>query len=412
MATQPRFNNDGNWTAGFNVGCDKVIYPFLNYPNSDTNTKMFEVARAFLPLNYVPGTMLSNYASNPNTYLVMESDMAIDQMARARNTRIYSMVPPVQTSYPGSRYIPLPSINNSYGTTGALSTTTYPLISTIGSSYFDVASLAVYSSYNNSLFGPMKALGARTIGQATGGTFTLTYGASTTAALNYNDSNATIKTAIDGLASVSAAGLTSSVLNDLNNGTTGGTLTIAWTGPATFTPLTMNAGSLTVTTSTNTTTQITSSASQTIRLSDNYPATSHGLSASLKLMRISSTETAQVVSDGSWGVIDANTIWMSNSGTGFYYTYAGTLNRAYVPGQTYLLRTRVIETYYLPGISPGISTPGDILSPVGLQNPSDFISALISLTGFQSYQSEGPASWMGTQIYVVKSIEINLDDLT
>jgi len=326
-------------------------------------------------------------------------------------TRPYARIPGQQVNYPGARYFPLPSITNDYGTVSALSTTTYPTITNVGDSFFNVGALAVYTTYNKSIYGSMKVLGPRVVGRASAGTFTLTFGANTTAALNWNDSDATIKAAIDGLASVIAAGLTSTVATDLADASNGGTLTINWSGALTYTPLTMDATGLTVNTSKNPTTQVTSGLIQTIRLPDHYTVTSHGLNTALALVSISTAETASIISTASWGSIDANTIWIPTSGDATYATHAGTYKRAYDPGRSILLRTQETEDFFLPGVSVGITTAADIPIDIGLQNTADFVSALLTLTGWQIYETQGPALWMNGPIYRRVYVAINISDI-
>lgn len=409
MATQPRFYNDGNWVVGFNYGADKVTYPFLNYPNSDTNTKLYEVTRAFLPVNYVPQSALALYSGNPNTYLVDEGEMAIDQMARAKNMLRFSMIPPVAYSYPGSRYFQLPAIQNTYGASTSLPVIISNPYSSSGTGVFDLENGAIYIGQNQNLYGPTKIQTARLIGLASGGTFTLTFGANTTGALNWNDTGATIAAAVNGLASVIAAGLTATVNNSLANAS-GGYLSIGWSGSATATPLTLNGGSLTVTTSNHPTTTVISGVLQTILLADHYTIASHGFNTALDMASVTAANNIYLMTAGYWGSINSNTIWAPTSITS-QILYFGTFLSSYLPGGTYLMRCQVVETYYLPGISPGITTPGDILAPIGLQNTSAFVGAFMTLTGFQTYQSEGPQPWLGTRIYFVREIQLNFDDI-
>lgn len=411
MATQPTHYYPGGLTSGLNYGVDRIVYPFLNYPVQDTNTKLYEVTRWGLVANYVPQNALAPYASNPNAYLVDESELSIDQLQQARYVLKYSTIPPQETSFPGSRYIPLPAVTNDFGSLSSMPVTTYPVILSVGVGYFNSAATAIYTEYQQSLYGATKATGARVIGYATGGTFTLTYGASTTSALNYNDSAATIQTAINGLASVISAGLTATVSNDLANATLGGTISITWAGASTFTPLTLNGGSLTVTTSNHPTTQVTTSANQTIRLADQYTITSHGFSTSVALAAVATDSTIHVIATANWGSVDSNTIWLPNYGTAVTWAYVGPFSRTYVPGQTYLLRVQQLENFYLPGISANISSPANIPVPADLQNPPNFVSALLTKTGFQTYQSEGPAPWpMGPRMYRLAQIQINMGD--
>lgn len=97
MAGQPNTYNDGNWTAGFNYGADKITYPFINYPIKDTNAKVYEVTRAVLPVNYTPQAALATYSGNPNAYLVDESDIQIDPLQRARYSLKFATIPSNQS---------------------------------------------------------------------------------------------------------------------------------------------------------------------------------------------------------------------------------------------------------------------------------------------------------------------------
>ncbi len=360
-------------------------------------------------------TSVARAVSSPNldpddifAYLVQEQAPKNYNSAIAGIMRKFGRIPAPQISYPGSRYIPLPGVN-SLGTTVESTAFDWVNNSSIGAAFYLTDSNDIFIETQNAFYGTMKLQTARVIGVASAGTFTLTFGASTTAALAWNASNATIKGAIDGLASVIAAGITSTVINSLSTGT-GGQLQVTWSGN-TFTPLTMNAGSLTVTTSANTTTTINSSLVQIIFLPDHYTIASHGFNTALDLaVRTSLANLVNYLRTGNWGSIDANTVWVSNFTSTNYGVLFGTFIRSYFPGQTFLVRTRVTETFYLPGVTTGITTPADIASPIGLQNPADFINAILTSSGFQLYQSEGPQPWLGTLIYVVKSVDVNVSD--
>lgn len=343
-------------------------------------------------------------------YMVQEQAPRNYNSAVASVARKFGRIPAPQISYPGSRYIPLPGVN-SLGTSVESVAVDWQYNNSIGPAFYLTESNYLFLETQNSFYGTMKLQTARVIGVASAGTFTLTFGANTTAALAWNASNATIKAAIDGLASVTAAGLTSTVLNFLSTGT-GGQLQVTWSGN-TSTALTMNAGSLTVTTSANVTTTFNSSAIQIIYLPDHYTITAHGFNTALDLaVRGIQDNNVYYFPTGKWGSIDANTVWISNLTSTNYGVLFGTFVRSYFPGQTFLVRTRVTETFYLPGVTVGITTPADIASPIGLQNPADFIDAILTASGFELYQSEGPQPWMGTLIYVVKSVDINVSDFT
>lgn len=351
--------------------------------------------------------------SDPFAFLIREDPEPRMEKIVAHFTRRHGRIPAPQVSYPGSQYIPLPGLTNSYGADSSIAVFTYPLYTDGGVGFYDTGAGAIYTELNTALYGPVKTVGARVAGQATAGTFTLTYGANTTAALAWNASGATIATAINGLASIISAGLTATCTNLLNT-STGGELIIQWTAGSTLTAVTMNAGSLTVTTSTNTSTQISSNVQQDIFLADHVTVTAHGLTTSLDLAVLkdnNGTDAIGILDTGSWGSIDANTLWLPTAGAVSTYLFAGTFKLSFTQGATVLLRTRVTEVFYLPGVTAGIASPADIPVPADLQQPAAFASALLNLTGLQLYRSEGPQPWMDSLIYVLRKVEINIDDV-
>lgn len=378
-----------------------------------------QIVRASTAGPVIITTSTTRSVSSPNldpddifAYLVYERSPVNYTSSVAGIERKFSRIPTTETAFPGSRYIQLPALANDYGTGSTIPVQSYPTLVDVGTGVYNTGAAAIFTDYHQSLFGAVKIPTAKVIGYATGGTFTLTYGANTTAALNWNDSGATIAAAINGLASVISAGLTASVSNVLST-VTGGDLIITWTVGSTSVPVTMN-GSLTITTSNHPTTQIDSVTQQDILLPDHLTVTSHSFNTGVSLATLidrAGTPGIVVVATANWGSIDANTLWVPTAGSGNNYIAVGPFARSYVPGQTYLLRVKQPELFYLPGVSTGITTPADIPVPADLQNPADFVSAILTLTGFQTYQSEGPASWMGTLIYRMAKIQINLDDL-
>lgn len=396
-------------------GRTQTSYPFLQL--GDLGARIHSRTLVQRHENYrplAPGTEKDDVwlGGDPTAFNLPDSpteNLGIGDLVRF--TRAYARVPGTQVSYPGSRYFPLPVVENDYGDQSAIPVFSYPRVVQNGTGTYNQASGAIFISKLRALFGAAKACGVKVCGYATGGTFTLTYGANTTGALNWNDSGPTIATALNALASVTAAGLTALCSNTLNT-VTGGDLIIQWTAGQTLTPVTMNAGSLTVTTSTNPSTQVTSSQQQDILLPDHITITAHSLSAAVQLAKVKYDGSEIFVVDvGSWGVIDANTIWTSADGVVNPCVAVATYKTTYVPGRGILLRTRLTEKFYLPG------RPGDVVSAdvipltTGLQNPSDFLAAVLTLTGWQTYETEGPAFWLGGPIYRVAETAINLSDV-
>lgn len=375
-----------------------------------------QIVRASLPGPVIITTTPARAVSSPNlddsdvfAYLAQEDSPKNYNSAIAAIGRKFFRIPASQTSFPGSQYFSLPQVSNDFDGLSSLTTFNYPINGNIGNGFYNAAAAAIYTNSGQALYGPTKSVSAVKIGYATSGTFTLTFGASTTGSLNYNDNGGTIAAAINGLASIISAGLTATVSGLLTT-TTGGQLTITWTAGATLSLLTLNGGSLVGTTATHPTTQLITSANQVIRLSDELTITGHGFNTGVALAGVRNTDSILIMAVSNWGSVDANTVWVPTVGGIGNFVFAGSFNRAYPTGQSYLLRTKEVEDFYLPGVSTGITTPADITVPTGLQNPAAFISAIMTLSGFQIYKSEGPAPWMGSLIYGVKKVYINFSD--
>ena len=410
-----KYDDPFNFVRAVQDGSTVVVYPFLQ--NGDRGTRIIRRSLLQREENYqvmTPGTEKDNVwpGGDPNAYSLPDSPpepVGIGDLVRFQ--RGYARIPVQQVTYPGSRYFNLPTVDNEFDGLSSMVVTNYPINSAAGLGYYNVTSDVIYLENNNQLYGPVVTLGNKTVGRATAGTFTLTYGANTTAALNWNDSNATINAAINGLASIVAAGLTASVGNSLSS-TSGGTLTTTWTAGSTLTAMTMNAGGLTLTTSKNPTTQIPNTSAQVIRIPDHFVATSHGLDTASSLAVVRANDSMLLYATANWGSIDANTIWIPTNFSIGDAKFVADFNRTYTPGRLYLLRTKLVEDFFLPGVSAGITTAADIPIDLGLQAPSDFINALLTLTGWQTYETEGPAFWMDGPIYRRAYTQINLTDIT
>jgi hypothetical protein len=417
MATNTiKYDDPFSFTRAVQDGQRRTAFPFLR--NGDRTTRVYSRDLVVREEFYDPPKLGFAKDSDwpdgdPQAYALKDPDelgyVGIGDLIRV--PRRYSRIPGQQVSYPGPRYFPIPTVTADFGDADSLQAVTYPITADVGQAFVNLEASAIYTQYGKALYGPIKTAGTRVIGRATAGTFTLTYKASTTAALNWNDSGATIATALNGLASVSGESLVATVTNDLSNSSTGGYLQINWTGATTFSPVTLGGGSLTVNTSNNPTTQISSNLLQTIRLADHYAVTAHGLSTGLTLAVVASGGSVILFSTAYWGSIDANTLWAPNNGDTQYWIYFATYKRTYPAGKSLLLRTRLTEDFYLPGVSAGITSPTDIPIVTGLQNPNDFINALMTLTGWQTYETEGPAFWLDGPIYRVGFVAINLDDI-
>lgn len=370
------------------------------------------------------------YPDDPFAFIVWEQE----KPEKTENEELiwfrrYATIPKPQTYYPGSRNFPKPSYTadapfNPFdaGATQLGSVINFANSASLGEGTYSAAT-GIYSSGDGKIYNPVKVPGARTACYATGGTFTLTYKSSTTGALSYSASEATIAAAINGLADIIADGITVTVpANALGNSSTGGGLDIALTGATASTPaITLDATSLTVNLSKNPKTAIISSSYQQIKLPVHHTVTAHGFDTSRALVvNYSSLSNTLVYAAGEWGSIDANTIWVPMHGNNvgpatlagtYASSYTVTASSTYVGGNR-LARTKATETFYLAGVSAGITTIDDVVTPTGLQNPTTFLAALLTpLTGFQSYDSDGPAPWKETVIHVLRNEYVKFEDL-
>jgi hypothetical protein len=343
---------------------------------------------------------------DPFALLADESRVEAGEADVLKVTRVFARIPRQQLSFPGSRYITFPTPVNRYGSGDYLPAYDLEFNQALGQGYYQAG--AIWTSADRRLY-QAKAITATTVGRATAGTMTLTYGASTTAALAYNASAGTIETALNALASASSDGVTFAVTNDL------ATVGRLWIRPAlTSVPagwpkkVTMDATGLTVTTSKNPVTAYQNSTNQFIYLPDHHTITGHSFTTSNRLALVVKSNTLTVLPSGAWGSIDANTIWAPTAGvTGI--AYAGDYKRLYEPGSI-LVTTRIAEDFALPDFTVGIATPADIAVPDGCQLPEVLFPALVGASGWQPYDSAGPATWMGP-IHRLATTYIDLDDV-
>lgn len=352
---------------------------------------------------------------DPMAYLVQESDPNPQTSETQTAKRTFSRIPLDQVS--GTTQ-PITKPNPSaFGVAGVLN-----LVSDNGTNT-PLGASALYIDYlwgNNQVFGALKNC-TSLITPPTGGTFTVTYKASTTAPIAYNAIGSVVAAAVNALADVISDGLTFSVGvgNFLSDGTAG-FFVIAG---STIFPVTMDGTSLTP------------SAAQTIFNFNTSPTVkqsyvgarvschAHGVSTAIPL--ITNGEALNGPGDianwaiwphGSlWVVIDADTIALAGRGNlgvgGNQVTFLGQYYRDYTPG-TDRVGVRLTQKFYLPGVTPGIATFADIPVPDPLLNDAAFLQSVIdNPTGYQVYDSTDLASWMNGPIYTQTLREINMADV-
>lgn len=380
---------DGNFTNAIQDGPARVFYPFINAPTKDTTTKGTVRNYVVVPSSYTPAAALSTDPSDNTQYLLQESELSVEG-GLGRYSRTYCKVPGDQIDY-SSLVITKPAFpTNDYNGAYVDSTS-----ATATANVWTAVISATVSAYPS------------------GGTFTVTFKTSTTAALNTTDSAATIAAAINALASVVADGFTVSVTNNL---TTSGTLVfLRATGSYTFLAgnWVVGSGSITPAVNASSSTASNSFTFTCARTSPNVNKTAHGVNvnAYVRMMDSSSGGGALYIVNS---VPDANNFtYFANSSS--YFTRIGyrTFQRTYTPGTDRVL-TKLTDKFYLPGVTPGITTGADIPVPDVAINDVQLLNLIsASATGFQNYDAEPVTAWPSepSPLFRQRLIQIDVDDL-
>jgi len=380
----------------YEVAPPEYEYPFLKYGDSTAFvlTRFYKQTIAGwnadrLAGRFIPG--LATDTGHPEAYLMEESKPTRSQSGMVQFTRTFARLPEEQV-YFSSASINKPAFpTNDYS--GAY------VDSTSVTAIANVWSAAVTSD----------SISSRVV---TGGTFTVTYKTSTTAALNYNDDAATIAAAINALADLVTDATTVSCVQQLTtagmnrlqvNRATGSANFIgalSWT--PSFTPANVVAES------------ITSAQANFYAAPDALTITEvgHGLTSGDAVRGYSTTPsgggtlaTVTVTGADTFTIPVASALSVPNP---VYYRF---MLRSYTPG-TDRVATRITEAYYLPAVTPGIASPTDIPMPDVAINDAQLLAIVIAnQTGWRDYDAEPLARWRDWPIYMSKRIEINADNL-
>jgi hypothetical protein len=362
---------------------------------------------------------------DPFAYLCQESGPTGTDKGFAGWSRLYARIPKQLVTY-STMAITKPSAPNQ--------DTASPLFYYQGAGDYTAPSIgygSVYNDYyyppNNTIFGPTRTGTIPTLTVASSGQFRVKYKTSTTANLNYNDADATIEAAINGLADVIADGIVVSVNNYfLTAGN--GALEISLTSGNTSNPFIIDANSFNAG-ATKLFSWISTSTLQYISIGWQSTITAHGFSSSAALMAgcqypdgsnvrnmVGIQPQAASLLSGSWAVVDANAIAIDPSVTAstgnsvsLFNTFGAYL-RAYTPGPD-RVGVKLVQDFYLPGVTTGITTAADIPVPDPLINDTAFLAAAVANTsGYLTYDSDPLTFWNGP-IYTQVKQQINMADV-
>ncbi len=389
---------DGMYFFGAQVEAAASAGPYIS-----TTTAL----RSILAPDLDPGDTVS--PADPFAYLVAETTpLVADFTGRAKFVRRWARIPKQQI-VPCSIALNKPTLDRYGATLGHFHDWTSGSDVDKGVSY----SYAGRCFANNSVYGYAAPAGFFAAAAATGGTFTVTYKTSTTAALNSTETNANIKTALDALADCISDGVTWTVNNSLPSSTY---KFITFT-PATGTPqayLTVNVASLTGLVIADVMYTHTNLASlQKATLASYFSSTAHGITTADSLMVETVTTLVcnlypyVVGHAGQWAIYDADRIlFLADT----QRTHFGKYLLSYTPGTDTAIGQQVSD-FYLPGVTAGITTKDDIAIPDTAINEQALLNLITSgATGYQTYSISGLAPWLGP-ILELKQVQLNVGNL-
>lgn len=186
----PDFLHDGNYLRADAVGAPRFEYPFRK--NGDRVTALFEQEYWQTRATWTPQEFAIPHETMRDFYLVKESEPVEFMAGLYRFNRTYSRIPLTQTDH-SDTLVTKPALSG-----------TFPAV--IGESLVlqPDPTVPVFKFYSNKLV--TSDSGAPSSDVPTGGTYTVTVGSTTTAAIAYDASAATLQTALNGLTGVSQRG--------------------------------------------------------------------------------------------------------------------------------------------------------------------------------------------------------------
>jgi hypothetical protein len=401
---------DGRYTTGFFVGRPAFSFPFT--ANGDVTSFLIEREWRQSAASYVPGRQ--GVDKDPvfnNAYLVGETAPATLLIGDIISTRrTYARIPADQVNY-SSRSLTKPTIPNEGSVEFSLNN--YPTAVEVATAVLN--NTGIWAT-TDAVFAPFVTLNANlTTGVASGGTFAVTYKASTTGAIAYNESNANIATAINALADIISDGITVSCSNALAS--TGILNVTATAGNFASNTMTMDLTNTTVNTSKVSWTYASSVTTRALSITGELiVGDTSDMSAAAALLLVNTSNTGWVVPAANWAVKNVSTLQVpALIGIGGGYgtiAYAASQLRTYTPGTT-VLSARITEKFYLPGVTAGISIVTDIPITVPNISDADIIAAVLASGGsnFAAVDFQGPERWRDGPIYRTVKTEIDFGNL-
>ncbi len=396
---------DGDFRRAEPIGPRRFHYPFLS--NGDRVSNYFEEDYWQRIETFQPEGRPIRHDELRDYYLMDESDPLAVLGQLCQFTRTYARLPADQITKV-RRPLVLPTVTDDGGITyGVTAYQNYASPVVIANAIRHSTGLWLSDGRVYAPFVPYVGL---TIPYATAGTFTLTYKSSTTAALAYNASDATVAAAINALASVVSDGLTVTCGNQLGT-INAGLLTITVSVGATSSKFTITATGLTLSSGTFKTTisVVMTTTSHYINIARPFVAIAHGFDTAAGICSTnSSSEKLYTMASGEWAVLDADTIGLPYGISASSFQYLAPFLGTYLAGASNPLHTKT-ERFYLPGVSPGIATVDDIPSyDAALSDEAKLAAFLAAGDGLYVVDFEGPDKYREWPLQRTATLEVEI----
>lgn len=361
---------------------------------------------------YITTTTTSKTISSPDfqvsvdpfAYLAWESDMTIDTIQRASFSRLYSRIPTQQVKY-NSALIVRPVMHD------IVSGSSYAVTFDDGVTSWVFNSRKTVSVVGDLQGGTQVAVAGQSFGTLPGTTFTIVDSGGASASPNLNTSAASMQSSL-------AGALTA--LTSISVTTVPGSLTVSWVGlvksvGTTDTTVTMTGGagqdgSVTFVASAPTVTDVQGQAVPYRILT----STAHGASAGYLVALwngnklVGTTRVIAVTTDTFTipcenGPLTASNVVITNCG------FAPQAAARYVNGPIEVT-TKEVQDFYLPGVTPGITTPADIPLITPKLDPVSWLGEIVAGSTYAATEGSKLDQWDNTIIYVQTNVSCQMSD--
>ena len=341
---------------------------------------------------------------DPFAYLAWESDLSIDQIQRGSFSRLYSRIPSQQTKF-GSALIVRPVMHD------IVSGTTYAVSFDDGVTSHVFSARKTVSVVGDLTGGTQVAVAAQAFGTMPGTTFTIVDDGANSTSPNLNTTAGSLQAALAG----ALTNLTSVQCTTTNN-----SLTISWIGTVVSIGTTSTAVTITGGAGVNGSVTFTANNAEVTDVQGEavpyrvLTSTSHGASAGYLVALwngnklVGTTKVIAVTTDTftvpcESGPLAASNVVITNAG------FAPQAAARYVNGPIQVT-TKEVQDFYLPGVTPGITTPADIPLITPKLDPISWLGEIVAGSAYAATEGSKLEQWMDTIIYVQTNVSCQMSD--